>query len=116
MKKVTLWHNPRCTKSRQTLNLLQAHDTEVEIVEYLRNPPAEADIERALALLGLEPRQLMRREEPDYATLQLDDPRHTRAQLIRAMHTHPILIQRPIVFANNQARIGRPPESVLEIL
>lgn len=116
MKKVTIWHNPRCSKSRQALALLQSRDIQPEVIEYLETPPSPADIEYALKLLRIEPRALMRRAEPVYRQLALDNPALTRAQIIEAMHAHPILIERPVVFANGQARIGRPPEAVLEIL
>lgn len=116
MQKVTIWHNPRCTKSRETLALLQQRDIEPEIVEYLRDPPTAAVIEKALKLLGLEARQLMRDNEEEYRRYRADDPRLGRAELVKLMHEHPVLIQRPVVFANGKARIGRPPEAVLEIL
>lgn len=89
---------------------------EIRIIEYLRTPPGPVEIEQALGLLRMQPRQLMRTNEPLYHTLHLDDPGLTRTQLIEAMHAHPVLIQRPVVFANGSARIGRPPEAVLEIL
>ena len=115
-KKVTIWHNPRCAKSRETLALLQARDIDLRIIEYLNTPPDIAEIDRALALLCLEPREIMRTGEDVYRQQHLDAPGCTRAQLIAALHAHPILIQRPVVFANGKARIGRPPETVLEIL
>ena len=116
MKKVTIWHNPRCSKSRETLALLQQRDMELEIVEYLKTPPSFAEIERALTLLKLEPRELMREGEAEYASSGADDESLSRASLIELMHRYPVLIQRPVVFADGQARIGRPPEAVLEIL
>lgn len=116
MAKVTIWHNPRCTKSRETLALLQARDNEIQVIEYLKHPPSTAEIRNALELLRIQPRALMRSNEAEYRAHQLDNPALGRAQLIETMHAHPILIQRPVVFANGQARIGRPPESVLEIL
>jgi arsenate reductase len=116
MKKVTIWHNPRCSKSRETLALLQDRNIELDVVDYLRTPPTAAQLAEALALLALEPREFMRTSESVYREQRLDDPSLTRAQLIAAMHEHPILIQRPVVFANDNARIGRPPEAVLEIL
>ncbi|MGH8293390.1 MAG: arsenate reductase (glutaredoxin) [Gammaproteobacteria bacterium] len=116
MAKVTIWHNPRCTKSRETLALLQSRDKKIHLIEYLKNPPSVAEIQKALELLRIEPRALMRSNEPEYREHQLDNPALGRAQLIEALHAHPILIQRPVVFANGQARIGRPPECVLEIL
>src|SRR5690348_1350613 len=116
MKKVTIWHNPRCSKSRATLALLQERDMDIEVVEYLEAPPKPAGIEHALQLLGLEPRQLMRSGEDAYRASGADDPKLGRAELVALMHSHPILIERPVVFANGKARIGRPPEAVLEIL
>jgi len=116
MKKVTIWHNPRCSKSRETLQLLQDNNIDPEIVEYLKSPPSEQQIAELLALLRLEPRKLMRTNENVYREQNLDDPSFGDAALIAAMHRHPILIQRPVVFANGNARIGRPPEAVLEIL
>jgi arsenate reductase len=116
MKKVTIWHNPRCSKSRETLALLQARDMQVEMLEYLDMPPSPAEIEAALEQLGLTPRELLRTSEKEYHASGADDPKLSRAQLVQIMHAHPILIQRPVVFADGRARIGRPPEAVLEIL
>jgi arsenate reductase len=113
---VTIWHNPRCSKSRGTLELLQERGIQPAIVDYQKNPPSAAEIERALKLLGKEPRELMRKGEAVYAELGLDDPKLTRKQLVDAMAAHPILIERPVVFANGKAAIGRPPEAVLDIL
>lgn len=113
---VTIWHNPRCSKSRGTLELLQERGITPGIVDYQRTPPSAADIARALKLLGMQPRDLMRKGELVYTELALDNPALTREQLIDAMAKHPILIERPIVFANGRAAIGRPPEAVLTIL
>ena len=113
---VTIWHNPRCSKSRGTLELLQGRGIEPAVVDYQKSPPTAADIEHALRLLGKEPRELMRTGEAVYTELALDDPKLTRKQLVDAMAKHPILIERPIVFANGKAAIGRPPENVLAIL
>lgn len=113
---VTLWHNPRCSKSRGTLDLLRERGIEPAIIDYQGNPPTAADIEHALKLLGKEPREVIRQGEAAYAELGLDDPTLTRKQLVDAMANHPILIERPIVFANGKAAIGRPPENVLAIL
>ena len=113
---VTILHNPRCSKSRQTLELLQDRGHEPEIVEYLDTPPDAAKLGEILDLLGLEPRQLMRRKEAAYGELGLGDTDLTRDALIAAMVEHPILIERPIVLANGKAALGRPPEAVLEIL
>lgn len=116
MAKVTIWHNPRCSKSRETLTLLQSGDNEIRVVEYLKHPPTIEEIEAALKLLHMQPRDLMRRDEQEYRSRHLDDPALGRAELVAALHACPILIQRPVVLANGQARIGRPPQSVLEIL
>lgn len=111
-----IYHNPRCSKSRQTLALLQERGLQPEIIDYLKTPPDTKTLDRLLRLLGLEPRQLMRRKEAAYAEAGLDDPALTRDQLIEAMLAHPILIERPIVVAGGKAALGRPPERVLEIL
>ena len=113
---VLIWHNPRCSKSRGTLELLQARGIEPAIVDYQRNPPNAEAVEHALELLDMQPRDLMRKGEAVYAELGLADPALTRKQLVDAMVDHPILIERPIVFAHGKAAIGRPPEAVLAIL
>lgn len=113
---VTIYHNPRCSKSRQTLELLRRRGIEPQVIEYLQTPPSEADLKRILGLLGMAPRDLMRRGEPAYKERGLDDPALSQEALIAAMVESPILIQRPIVLANDKAAIGRPPESVLDIL
>lgn len=113
---VQIYHNPRCSKSRQTLKLLEEQGVQTEVTEYLKTPPDEAELTRLLALLGMEPRELMRKKEPEYKAAGLDDSSLSRAALIRAMVEHPKLIERPIVVSNGKAAIGRPPEKVLEIL
>jgi len=113
---VEIYHNPRCSKSRQTLELLQAQGVEPKVVEYLKTPPDKATLKRILDMLGLEPRQLMRTKEEEYKALGLDDPKLTREQLIDAMIATPKLIERPIVIKDGKAAIGRPPEKILEIL
>lgn len=112
----TLYHNPRCSKSRQTLELLRAQGLEPSVVEYLKTPPSAAELERILDLLGLEPRQLMRTKETEYSELGLAKADLDRQQLIQAMVDHPQLIERPILLTEDGAAIGRPPEQVLEIL
>lgn len=114
--KITIYHNPRCSKSRETLRLIRERGFEPEIVEYLVNPPDRDTLDTLLRMLDLEPRELMRRDEPEYAKAALDDPGLTRDTLILAMVQRPILIQRPIVVADGKAVIGRPPENVQEIL
>ncbi len=113
---VTIYHNPRCSKSRQTLQLLRQRGIEPHVIEYLTAPPSAAEIERILSLLGLEPRQLMRRKEAEYRDNGLGDPALDRTALIAAMAAHPRLIERPIVLAGGKAALGRPPEAVLDIL
>ncbi|HEY9110445.1 MAG TPA: arsenate reductase (glutaredoxin) [Rhodanobacteraceae bacterium] len=113
---ITIWHNPRCSKSRGALELLRERGIDPVIVDYQETPPSAAEIERTLALLGLEPRELMRKGEAVYAELGLDNAKLARKQLVDAMAAHPILIERPIVFANGKAVIGRPPENVFAIL
>lgn len=116
MKQVTIYHNPKCTKSRETLALLETRNIEPTVIEYLQTPPSRAELDRILKLLHFEPRDLMRKQEPEYRELKLDDPGLTRAQLLDAMIAHPRLIERPIVLANGKAAIGRPPANVLAIL
>ncbi len=113
---VTIYHNPRCSKSRQTLQLLRDRGIEPAIVEYLQNPPDAAALRAILALLDLAPRELMRQKEDAYAANGLADRGLDDGQLIDAMVANPILIERPIVLANGKAAVGRPPETVLDIL
>ncbi len=109
---VTIYHNPRCSKSRQTLELLSERNVVPTIVEYLETPPDAATLREILAMLKLEPRGLMRRKESVYTELGLDDPGLDEATLIRAMIENPILIERPIVVAGKRAVIGRPPAAI----
>ncbi len=111
-----IYHNPRCSKSRQTLQLLRDKGVEPEIIEYLKTPPTREELEQVLDMLGLEPRQLMRTKEKEYKEQGLAAPNLSREQLIDAMLATPKLIERPIVIRDGKAAIGRPPEQVLEIL
>ncbi len=113
---VTIYHNPRCSKSRQTLGLLQENNVEPEIVEYLKSPPDAETLEKLLDMLSLEPRELMRKKEKEYKENDLANPDLSREELIAAMVAHPKLIERPIVVTGEKAALGRPPESVLDIL
>lgn len=113
---VTIYHNPRCTKSRQTLALLEKSGATPEVIEYLKTPPSTKELDAILMKLGKEPRALMRQKELPFAELELDDATKSRAALIEAMVENPVLIERPIVLANGKAAIGRPPENVLDIL
>jgi arsenate reductase len=112
---VTIYHNPRCSKSRATLELLREQGVEPTIIEYLKTPPSGAELARILHMLGMEPRDLMRRKESEYREQALDNPELTTNDLIKAMQATPKLIERPIVLANGKAALGRPPESVLDI-
>jgi arsenate reductase len=113
---VKIYHNPRCGKSRQTLQLLQEQGIEVEIIEYLKTPPSAGELNDILQKLGMEPRELMRKKETEYKAYGLDDETLDRQALINGMVSHPILIERPIVVANDKAAIGRPPEAVLTLI
>jgi arsenate reductase len=113
---VTIYHNPRCSKSRETLQLIVDRGISANVVEYLKTPPSAAELDRILRLLGLEPRELMRRKEAPYAELGLDNQKLSRNDLIIAMVENPILIERPIVVSDAKAALGRPPENVLGIL
>ncbi len=113
---VEIFHNPRCSKSRQTLALLQENGVDPVITEYLVSPPSKERLTEILDLLNMKPRDLMRKGEAEYKENNLGDPALGDAKLIQAMVDHPKLIERPIVFANGKARVGRPPESVLDIL
>jgi len=113
---ITIFHNPRCSKSRQTLQLLESNSVNPVVVEYLKQPPSYQELEQILDLLGLEPRKLMRTHEKTYKENNLDDPALSREDLIKAMNEYPILIERPIVMHEGKAVIGRPPEIVLDIL
>ncbi len=113
---VTIYHNPRCSKSRQTLELIRSKGIEPEVVEYLKTPPSAAELKDILAKLGLEPRDLMRRKEAPYAEKNLADAGLSTDALVAAMVADPILIERPIVLSDGKAALGRPPEKVLDIL
>jgi arsenate reductase len=111
-----IYHNPRCSKSRQTLELLRQQGSEPEVVEYLKEPPSVEELDRVLRLLGKEPREVMRKQEAPYKEKGLADPTLSREELLQALVENPILLERPIVVKGKKAALGRPPESVLEIL
>lgn len=114
---VSIYHNPRCSKSRETLALLQDKGIEPDVVLYLETPPDEQALKTLLQQLGMSSaRELMRRKEDLYKALNLADSELSEDQLLQAMVAHPKLIERPIVINGDQARIGRPPEAVLEIV
>lgn len=116
MTDLTLYHNPRCSKSRGALELLEARGLAPTVVRYLETPPDAATLKALLGKLGIGARQLLRSGEDEYKSLELANPALSDAQLIDAMVQHPKLIERPILVAGDKAVIGRPPEKVLEIL
>jgi len=111
---VTLYHNPRCSKSRETLKLLQDRGISPTIIEYLKTPPSVAELTKILSLLGLNAGQILRKKET--AEAGLDPASLSEAELIAAIVAHPATLERPIVLANGKAALGRPPENVLAIL
>lgn len=116
MSDYTIYHNPRCSKSRQTLALLEENGIQPEVVLYLEETPSAADIEALLAKLGIRARQLLRKGEDAYKENGLRDESLSDAELIAAMVTHPKLIERPIVVKADRAVLGRPPENVLDLI
>jgi arsenate reductase (glutaredoxin) len=113
---LTIYHNPRCSKSRETLRLLEARGLKPKIVDYLKTPPSAAELKAILRKLGLKARDLVRKGEPLYAELGLKQRQVDDDALIALMVAHPILIERPIVVAGARAAIGRPPEKILKVL
>ena len=113
---VKIYHNPRCSKSRATLELLGQRGVNAEVIPYLEMPPSAEELELLLSKLGMEPRELMRKGEQLYKDLNLKEETNTRAELIEAMVKNPILIERPIVVNHEKVALGRPPENVLGIL
>jgi arsenate reductase len=116
MSQVKIYHNPRCSKSRQTLAIIEEQGIEPEIINYLQTPPSTSELTTVLSLLGLEPQALMRKRENEYKESGLDNLNLSKNKQIELMVKFPKVIERPIVLANGKATIGRPPESVLEIL
>lgn len=116
MTDLKLYHNPRCSKSRAALELLEARGLAPEVVLYLQTPPDAAQLRDLLGKLGIAPRQLLRSGEDDYKELNLADPALSDEQLIAAMASHPKLIERPILVVGDRAAIGRPTEKLLELL
>lgn len=112
----TIYHNPRCSKSRQTLQLLQERGIEPDVVLYLDTPPDAKTLGAIIEKLGITPRQLLRKGEDEYKEANLADTSLSDQQLIDAMVAHPRLIERPIVLHGDKAALGRPPENVLAIL
>lgn len=114
---ITIYHNPRCSKSRDALALLQQHDSKnLTVIDYMKTPPAYDELTNILARLNIPARSLLRTKEVEYSSLQLDNPALTEQQLITAMTEHPKLIERPIVINGDQAAIGRPLSNISAIL
>ncbi len=113
---ISIYHNPRCSKSRQTLSLLEEHGLTPKVILYLQEPPTSAAIKKILKALNISARELMRRSEPEYKEQKLGEPTLSEQALINAMIATPRLIERPIVVNGEQAAIGRPPENVLNII
>lgn len=116
MTEVTIYHNPKCTKSRLSLELLQQNNIEPEIILYLETPPSKSRLVELLGMLGIGPRDLIRKSEEAYKAKSLSNTSLSDSDLIQAMLDEPRLIERPIVVANGKAAIGRPPENILEII
>lgn len=116
MTDLTLYHNPRCSKSRGALELLEARGLQPNVRRYLETPPSAAELKELLGKLGISARQLLRTGEEEYQTLGLAAPALSENQLIEAMVANPRLIERPILINGDKAVIGRPPEKILEIL
>ena len=116
MADVTIWHYNRCSKSRQTLALLEERDLDIEIRNYLDDTPSAEELNEVLTGLGMEPREFMRTKEKAYKAHGVDDDALSRDELIDAMVAHPKLIERPVVIKGDKVALGRPPEAVTEIL
>jgi arsenate reductase len=116
MPQITLYHNPRCSRSREALALLEHAGIVPDVKLYLESPPTEAELKHLLAMLGMTARELLRTSEPAFRELNLTNQALTEAQLISAMLEHPHLIQRPIAVREKRAILGRPPEAILELL
>ena len=113
---IVIWHNPRCGKSRDTLALLRAHGVEPVVREYLKQPPTAKEVEALLDLLGGEPRTLLRDGEAEFKATGKKAATLTRKDVVTLVAAHPILLQRPVVVAGDEAAIGRPPEAVLKVI
>lgn len=116
MSDFSILHNPRCSKSRQTLELLQENGVEPTIVKYLETPPSEAQISDIVKLLGVSPRDILRKKEAEYKASGLDNQDLSDKEVIALMVEYPKVIERPIVFSDKAAAVGRPPENVLSII
>ncbi len=113
---ITIWHNPRCSKSRETLELIRKKGIEPAIRDYLKEPPSKAEVEKLIDLVGGDAHDLIRNGEPEFKALGKRKADLSKAEVAKAIATHPVLLQRPIVVAGPRAAIGRPPEAVLPLL
>lgn len=116
MTNTTIFHNPRCSKSRATLSLLEEKGINAKVIKYLETPPDKETLVLVLNQLGLDARQLMRTHEKEYAENNLADESLSQDELIEAMIKFPKIIERPIVISDGKVAIGRPPENILDIL
>lgn len=116
MSNFKIYHNPRCSKSRQTLALLEENGIQPEIIQYLNNPPSVQELTNVINLLNITPQDLMRKKEAEYKASGLDNTDLSSHEQISLMVANPKVIERPIVLGNGKAAVGRPPESVLELL
>lgn len=114
--KLVIYHNSRCSKSRETLQILEDHQISLEIIDYLEDPPSPEELQRIIVMLGVTARDLLRTTEPVYKDAELDDDSLSDDEIIEAICEYPALLQRPIVVAGDRAVIGRPPSRVLEII
>ena len=113
---ITIWHNPKCATSRKVLALIRAKGIEPKVVEYLKNPSGVAEIRAVLKEMGIGPRELLRRRGTPYDNLDLINPKWTDSELVAAMATHPMLIERPVVRTRKGTRLCRPPDRLKDIL
>ncbi len=113
---LTIYHNPRCSKSREALKIFRAKGIEPKIIEYLRNPPDKSTLKRLTKMLGIDAEMLVRKNEPSFKVMHLSEAELSTEQWLELLHQNPVLLQRPIIIANNKAIIGRPSEKVSEFL
>ncbi|MCB0221163.1 MAG: arsenate reductase (glutaredoxin) [Chrysiogenetes bacterium] len=116
MAKITIYHNPRCSKSRQTLALLEDAGASIEVVEYLQTPPSASELAEIVKMLGVAPMEIVRKKEAEFKELGLDQKVPADAKLLELLSKNPRLIERPIVVKGKKAVIGRPPENVNALL
>lgn len=116
MSNIIIYHNPRCSKSRQALALLEEKHIKPKIVEYLKAPLTEQELKHIIKLLGISPKELLRKNEKEYKKLDLANSQYTDEDILKLMVKHPILIERPIIIAGHKAVVGRPPEKILAII